>query len=193
LLASAIPEATAPAAAPFAGLVAISAKHRTVATRLERYGCGLATSRTNHRGTLRWSRTVTGAPTTLIVFLCLTASLAALWCRITTFLKERLISSCEGEVLPAVTARKLYISGHGSPRGDCTAQRQVCVKSYDNCNKFIVGKSLLPFPILPNELCRLCPNRRSHRKPRPLVSSQAGKRIAHAGPQHDAAYPRIRG
>jgi hypothetical protein len=56
------------------------------------------------------------------VFLCLTASLATLWGRITAFLEERLISSGEGKVLPAIAARKLNISGHGSPRGDCTVQ-----------------------------------------------------------------------
>jgi hypothetical protein len=53
----------------------------------------------------------------LILLLCLTASLATLRGRITAFLKERLISSGEGKVLPAVAARKLNISGHGSPRG----------------------------------------------------------------------------
>ncbi len=149
LLAPAVPETAASTAAAFARLVAIPAKHRAIATRLKRYGCRLATSRTNHRSTLRWSRTVTGAPATLIVLLCLTASLATLWGRITTFLKERLIRSGESEVLPAVTARKLHISGHGSPRGDCTAQSELCVKSYDNCNKFIVRKRLQAFHALP--------------------------------------------
>jgi hypothetical protein len=128
-LASAVSETAASAAAPLARLVAVPAKHRAVATRLKRYSCGLATTRTNHRCTLRWSRTVPGAPTTLIVLLCLTASLTTLWGRITTFLKERLIRSGEGEVLPAVTTRKLHISGHGSPRRDCIAQSRVCVKS----------------------------------------------------------------
>ncbi len=121
-LASAISEAAATAAASFACLVTVAAKDRAVATRFKRYGCGLATTRTNHRCTLRWSRTVTGAPTTLIVLLCLTASLTALWCRIATFLKERLIRSGKSKVLSAVTTRKLHISGHGSPRRDCIAQ-----------------------------------------------------------------------
>jgi hypothetical protein len=32
--------------------------------------------------------------------------------------------------LPAIAARKLNISGHGSPRGDCTAQCVVCVQGF---------------------------------------------------------------
>jgi hypothetical protein len=68
-----------------------------------------------------WSRTVTGAAPPLVVLLCLSARLATFGGRITTFLKERLIGSGEGKVLPAIAACKLNISGHGSPRGDCTA------------------------------------------------------------------------
>jgi hypothetical protein len=63
-------------------------------------------------------------------------------------LKERLIRSGESKVLPAVTTRKLNISGHGSPRGDCTAQSEVCVKSYDKSKKFIAGKRLHDFRTL---------------------------------------------
>jgi len=118
--------AAAPAAAALPRLVAIPAKHRTIAARLKRNCCWLAATRTNHRCTLCWSRTVAGTP--LVVLLCLTATLATLWGRITTFLKERLISSGEGKVLPAIAARKLNISGHGSPRGDCTAQFVFCVQ-----------------------------------------------------------------
>jgi hypothetical protein len=150
-LAPAISEATTTATAPLTRLIAIPAKHRAIATRFKRYGCGLATSRTNHRSTLRWSRTVTGTPATLIVLLCLTASLAPLWGRITTFLKERLIRRGESKVLPAVTTRKLHISGHGSPRGDCTAQQAVCVKSYSNPIKFIRRKRLQGFHAPPME------------------------------------------
>jgi hypothetical protein len=94
----------ATAAAAFASLVAVPAKHRAIATRLKRHCCRLAATRTNHRCSLCWSRTVAGAP--LILLLCLTAILATLRGRITTFLKERLISSGEGEVLPAIAARK---------------------------------------------------------------------------------------
>jgi hypothetical protein len=91
-------------AAAFARLVAIPAKDRAITTRLKRHCCRLAATRTNHRCSLCWSRTVAGAP--LIVFLCLTAILATLWGRVTAFLEERLISSGEGKVLPAIAARK---------------------------------------------------------------------------------------
>ena len=59
-----------------------------------------------------WSRTIPGASPTLFALLCLTARLAALGGRITTFLKERLIRSGEREILSTITARKLNISGH---------------------------------------------------------------------------------
>ncbi len=62
-----------------------------------------------------WSRTITGASPTLFALFCLTARLAALGGRITAFLKERLISSGEREILSTVTARKLNISGHVCP------------------------------------------------------------------------------
>jgi hypothetical protein len=42
----------------------------------------------------------------MIVHLCLTAILATFGGRITAFLEERLISSGEGEILPAIAARK---------------------------------------------------------------------------------------
>src|ERR1035441_8170258 len=96
--------AAATAAAAFARLVAVPAKDRAIATRLKRHCCGLGAPRTNHRGALCPGRTVAGAP--LIVLLCLTAILATLRGRITTFLKERLISGSEGEVLPAIAARR---------------------------------------------------------------------------------------
>ena len=110
----------AAAAAALARLVAIPAVDRAVATRLKRHCCRLAATRTNHRSSLCRARTVAGAPR--IVLLCLTAVLATFWGRITTFLKERLIGSGEGELLPAIAASKLNISGHVSPRGNCTAQ-----------------------------------------------------------------------
>jgi hypothetical protein len=104
-----VPAATARASAPtaaaaFARLVAVPAKHRPVSTRLERHCCGLAATGTNHRCSLCWSRTVAGAP--LIVLLCLTAILATLRGRVAAFLKERLIRSGEGKILPAIAARK---------------------------------------------------------------------------------------
>jgi len=91
-------------AAAFTRLVAVPAKHRPIATRLKRHCCRLAATRTNHRCSCGRSRTVAGAP--LVLLLCLTAILATLRGRITTFLEERLICSGEGKVLPAIAARK---------------------------------------------------------------------------------------
>jgi hypothetical protein len=93
-------------AAAFARLVAVATKHRTITARFEGHGCRLAATRTNYRRSLCRSRTIAGTPTPLVVLLCLTASLATFRGRITTFLEERLIRSCEGEVLPAIAARK---------------------------------------------------------------------------------------
>jgi hypothetical protein len=53
----------------------------------------------------------------LLVFLCLAARFATLWGRVTTFLKERLISCGEGKILSAIAARNLLVSGHKSPLG----------------------------------------------------------------------------
>jgi hypothetical protein len=130
------------AATALARLVTIPAVDRSVATRFKWHCCRLAATRTNHRCTLCRSRTVAGPP--LVVLLCLTASLATLWGRITTFLKERLISSGEGEVLPAIATRKLNISGHGSPRGNCTAQyafvcKYILLKLKNLCSERIYG------------------------------------------------------
>src|SRR5271157_4645219 len=114
-----LPVTARAASAALPRLVAIPAIDRTVATRLKRNCCRLTATRTNHRCSLCRAGTVAGA--SLIVLLCLTAVLATFWGRITTFLKERLISSGEGKVLPAIAARNLHISGHGSPRENCTA------------------------------------------------------------------------
>ena len=54
-----------------------------------------------------------GSP--LIGLLCLATRLAALWGRVTAFLKKLLIGSAEGKFLPTVTARNLHISGHRTP------------------------------------------------------------------------------
>ena len=54
-----------------------------------------------------------GSP--LIGLLCLATRLAALWGRVTAFLKKLLIGGAEGEFLPTVTARNLHISGHKTP------------------------------------------------------------------------------
>ena len=114
-------------AAALARLIAIPAEDGAIATRFKGHCCRLSATRTNHRCSLCRSRTVAGAP--LVVLLCLTAILATLWGRITAFLEERLISSGEGEILPAIAARKLNISGHVGPRGDCTAQFVFCAQT----------------------------------------------------------------
>ena len=107
----------------FPRLVAIPAEDRPVTAWLKRHRSWLAAARTDDRRSLCRSRTITAAGTPLVVFLCHTARLAAFWGRITTFLKERLICSGEGKVLPAVAACELNISCHGvSSCGDCTAQ-----------------------------------------------------------------------
>jgi len=121
LVATAALRAATTTATTLAGRVAVPAENRTIATRLEWHCCRLAATRANYRCTLCRSRTVAGTPP-LIVLFCLTAVLATLWGRITAFLKERLISSGEKEILSTIAASKLNISGHGSPRGDCTAQ-----------------------------------------------------------------------
>jgi hypothetical protein len=114
------------AAAALARLVAVPAKHRAISTRFKGHCCRLAATRTYHRCSLCWGRTVAGA--SLVVLLRLTASLTTLRGRVTAFLKERLISSGEGEFLPAIAARKLSISGHVSPRGNCTADCTISVQ-----------------------------------------------------------------
>ena len=52
----------------------------------------------------------------LIGLLCLAARFAALWGRVSAFLKKLLIGRAEGKILPAVAARNLHISGHKTPR-----------------------------------------------------------------------------
>jgi hypothetical protein len=54
-----------------------------------------------------------GSP--LIGLLCLTARFAALWCRVSAFLKKLLIGRAEGEFLPTVAARNLHVAGHKTP------------------------------------------------------------------------------
>jgi hypothetical protein len=52
----------------------------------------------------------------LFIFFRLTTWFASLRGRVSSFLKKRLIRSCEGKLLPAIAARNRNISGHGSPR-----------------------------------------------------------------------------
>ena len=109
-------------AAAFACLIAVAAKHRAIAARFKWNSGWLAAAGADYRCSMGWCRTITGASPTLFALLCLTARLAALGGRITAFLKKRLICSGERKILSTVTARKLNISGHGSPRGDCTCE-----------------------------------------------------------------------
>jgi len=119
------------APASFARRIAIAAINRPITSRLKRNGSWLTAARTNHRSSLRRSRTVAGSPSpSLLVFLCLAARLATLWGRVTTFLKERLISSGEGEVLPAIAARNLHISGHRSPWGELYSPIRKILKGF---------------------------------------------------------------
>lgn len=142
--------AAAPAAASFARLIAVAAENRSVAAWLKRYRCGLAAARTDHGCSLRRSRAIAGTPT-LIIFLCHTARLAALGRRITTLLKECLIGSGEGKVLPAIAACKLNISGHGvSSWCDCTAA--LCFSVKDSLEN--QSYDLLDSPVFQVTLCR---------------------------------------
>jgi hypothetical protein len=108
------------AAAAFACLVAVPAKYRTIAAWFKWNSGWLATAGADDRCSMGWSRTIPGASPTLFALLCHTARLAAFGGRITAFLKERLIRSGERKILSTITARKLNVSGHGSPRRDCT-------------------------------------------------------------------------
>ena len=106
---------TCAAAAAFACLVAVTAKHRTIAAWFKWNSGWLAAAGADHRCSMGWCRTITGASPTLFALLCLTARLAALGGRITAFLKERLIRSGERKILSTITARKLNVSGHVCP------------------------------------------------------------------------------
>ena len=112
---SLVAAAPSSAAAAFTSLVAVPAKHRAIAAWFKRYSRWLAAAGADHRCSMGWSRTITGASPTLFALLCLTARLAALGGRITAFLEERLIRSGERKILSTITARKLNIAGHGSP------------------------------------------------------------------------------
>src|SRR5580692_5451143 len=91
-------------ATALARLIAIPAKHRTVASWFKGHCCRLTAAGTDHRRSLCRSRTVAGTSPTLVVLLCHAAGLAPLGGRVAAFLEERLISSGEGKVLPAIAA-----------------------------------------------------------------------------------------
>ncbi len=115
------------AAAALTCLVAVTAKYWTIAAWFKWNSRWLAAAGADDRCSMGWSRTITGASPTLFALLCLTARLAALGGRVTAFLKERLIRSGERKVLSTIAARKLNISGHGSPRRDCTYELVVFI------------------------------------------------------------------
>ena len=112
------------AATSFARLIAIPAEHRTVTTRFKRNRRGLSAPGTNYRGPLGRSRTITGA--SLFTLFCQPASFATLGGGKSTFLKERLIGGSKCEILPAIAARKLNISGHLEPPVNCTVIARLC-------------------------------------------------------------------
>jgi len=101
-------------------LVAVPAKYRTITAWFKWNSRWLAAAGADHWSAMGRSLPITGASPTLIALLCHTARLAALGGRITAFLEERLIRSGERKFLSTIAARKLHISGHGCPRGDCT-------------------------------------------------------------------------
>jgi hypothetical protein len=121
LITTACAPATCARATTFASLIAIPAEDGTVAARFEGHGGWLTAAGTDHRCTLRRSRTVATATRTLIVLLRHTARLAPFRGRVAALLEKRLISSGEGKVLPTIAASELNIAGHGSPRAECTA------------------------------------------------------------------------
>ena len=91
-------------AASFTCLVAIPAKYGTVASWFKGHCGWLTAAGTDHGCSLCRSRTVAGTSTALVVLLCHSARLATLRRRVTAFLKERLISSGEGKILPTIAA-----------------------------------------------------------------------------------------
>lgn len=94
--------ARAAAAASFAGYIAVAAKDGPIAARFKRYGGWLAAARADHRSSLHGGSAVAGC--SLIVLFCHAAWFATFGCRVTAFLKERLIGSGEGKFLPAIAA-----------------------------------------------------------------------------------------
>ena len=111
----------------FTSLVAVPAKYRTITAWFKWNSRWLAAAGADHWSAMGRSLPITGASPTLIALLCHTARLAAFGGRITAFLKERLIRSGERELLSTIAARKLHISGHGCPRGDCTYEKVIFI------------------------------------------------------------------
>jgi len=103
--ATAAGSACATAAGAFACLVAIAAEDRTVAARFKGNRGRLTAARTDDRSSLSRCCTIAGSAPSLVVLLCLPAGFASFRGGISAFLEERLVCSCEGEILPAIAAR----------------------------------------------------------------------------------------
>jgi hypothetical protein len=93
-------------------LKAVLAVHGTVAPGLKWNGGLLSASGADHRCTPRFTAVAAATAAGLFVLLGLTAGLAALGRRITTFAEEVLILSGKRECLPAIAAHKLLIFSH---------------------------------------------------------------------------------
>jgi len=110
-------------------LEAVAAEHRTIASRFKRNRSLLAAARTNYCGSRCGTSAITAAPAAavaataatteaataasgLVGLLGLSAGLAALRRRISTFLEERLVSSSKSKFPSAVATGKLQISSH---------------------------------------------------------------------------------
>src|SRR4051812_8000514 len=93
--------------AAFTCLVAVPAKHWTIAAWFKWNSRWLAAAGANHWCPVGRSLPITGASPTLFALLCHTARLAALGGRITAFLKKCLIRRGERKFLSTITARKL--------------------------------------------------------------------------------------
>ena len=118
-------------------LEAVAAEYRTIASGFKRNSGLLAAARTNYCCSRSCARAITAAPasaitasaattvptaatTSLVGFLGLSAGLAALRRRISTFLEERLVSSSKCKFPSAVATGKLQISSH------CVSPFSVC-------------------------------------------------------------------
>lgn len=98
------------------GRVAVTAEHRTIATRLKWNRGGLTAAGADDGCSVGRLAAETAATTTAFVFLGRSARLTALGSREAPFLEKCLIRSGEGEFLPTVAARKLNIACHKAPR-----------------------------------------------------------------------------
>lgn len=136
VVAAASTAATAATSTALLRLEAVAAEYRTIAPGFKRNRGLLAAARTNYRSSRGCARAITApasaitaaatttvptaATTSLVGFLGLSAGLAALRRRISTFLEERLVSSSKCKFPSAVATGKLQISSH------CVSPFSVC-------------------------------------------------------------------